>query len=54
VNVLELLSENRREVGRRLEVLKMIVTYPPKTHARFVLQHSWSVANEELVGTDVA
>jgi homopolymeric O-antigen transport system ATP-binding protein len=27
---------------------------PPKTHARFVLEHSWSVANEELVGTDVA
>ncbi len=27
---------------------------PPKTHARFVLEHSWSVANEELVGTDVS
>jgi hypothetical protein len=27
---------------------------PPKTHARFLLEHSWSVANEELVGTNVA
>jgi lipopolysaccharide transport system ATP-binding protein len=27
---------------------------PLKTHARFVLEHSWSVANEELVGTDVS
>jgi lipopolysaccharide transport system ATP-binding protein len=27
---------------------------PPKTHARFVLEHSWSVGQAELVGTDVS
>jgi lipopolysaccharide transport system ATP-binding protein len=26
---------------------------PPKTHARFVLEHSWSVSNEDLASTDV-